>query len=98
MSSIRREIVSGDILHAALRRGIDKLADTVKITMGPKGKLVLIQRPQGHPTVTKDGVTVANAINLVDEVENLAAQIIKEAAAPRILYVHILSAYLLQKT
>ena len=81
MSSIRREIVSGDILHAALRRGIDKLADTVKITMGPKGKLVLIQRPQGHPTVTKDGVTVANAINLVDEVENLAAQIIKEAAA-----------------
>ena len=77
----KRTIVSGDDLTIALKRGIDKLADTVKITMGPKGKLVLIQRPNQHPTVTKDGVTVANAINLEDEVENLGAQIIKEAAA-----------------
>lgn len=81
MDTTKREIVSGDSLRAALKRGIDQLADTVKVTMGPKGRLVLIQRQQGHPTVTKDGVTVANAINLVDEVENLGAQIIKEAAA-----------------
>lgn len=81
MDTIKREIVTGDDLKDGLKRGINKLADTVKVTMGPKGKLVLIQKPIGHPVVTKDGVTVANAINLVDEVENLAAQIIKEAAA-----------------
>ena len=81
MDLIKREIVEGDALKNALRRGIDRLADTVKITMGPKGRLVLIQKKSGHPIVTKDGVTVANAINLVDEVENLGAQIIKEAAA-----------------
>jgi len=81
MSLTKRIIVDGDELTSKLKRGIDKLANTVKTTMGPKGKLVLIQRPGNHPIVTKDGVTVANAINLQDEVENLAAQIIKEAAA-----------------
>ena len=78
---IKRDIITGDDLKNGLKRGIDKLANTVKVTMGPKGKLVLIQKPAGHPIVTKDGVTVATAINLVDEVENLAAQIIKESAA-----------------
>ena len=63
------------------QKGINKLAGAVKITMGPKGKLVLIHRPSNHPIVTKDGVTVAQAINLVDEVENLGAQIIKESAS-----------------
>jgi len=81
MDMIKREIIEGDDLTAALRRGIDKLANTVKITLGPKGKLVLIQRPGMHPIVTKDGVTVANSINLEDEVENLGAQIIREAAS-----------------
>ena len=78
MITTKREIVSGDELTSKLKRGIDKLADTVKSTMGPKGKLVLIQRLGEHPIVTKDGVTVASAINLKDEVENLGAQIIKD--------------------
>lgn len=78
---LKRRIISGEELTSALRRGVDKLADTVKTTMGPKGKLVLIQRKNLHPIVTKDGVTVANAINLSDEVENLGARVIKESAA-----------------
>ena len=77
----KRRIISGEDLTSSLRRGVDKLADTVKSTMGPKGKLVLIQRDNLHPIVTKDGVTVANAINLSDEVENLGARVIKESAA-----------------
>ena len=79
--NVKRRIISGEDLTSAIRRGVDKLSDTVKTTMGPKGKLVLIQRPGIHPIVTKDGVTVANAINLVDEVENLGARVIKESAA-----------------
>lgn len=78
---VKRKIISGEMLTSSIRRGVDKLADTVKSTMGPKGKLVLIQRPDDHPIVTKDGVTVANAINLVDEVENLGARVIKESAS-----------------
>ncbi len=71
MNEIKRTIVAGEELTSGLRRGIDKLANTVKTTMGPKGKLVLIERPGLHPIITKDGVTVANAINLEDEVEKL---------------------------
>ena len=67
--------------EAFKEKGVDTLANAVKTTMGPKGKLVLIQRGHGHPSVTKDGVTVANAINLVDEVENLGAKVLKEAAS-----------------
>ncbi len=78
---IKREIYSGQELDSKLQKGIDKLANAVKVTMGPKGKLVLIHRPGQHPIVTKDGVTVAQAVNLVDEVENLGAQIIKESAS-----------------
>jgi len=79
--TIKRKVVAGDELYSALKKGIDTLADTVKTTMGPKGKLVLIQRPGKHPIVTKDGVTVAQSIELTDEVQNLGAQIIKESAA-----------------
>ena len=78
---IKREINSGQELDSHLQKGINKLADAVKTTMGPQGKLVLINRPGLHPIVTKDGVTVAQAINLVNEIENLGAQIIKEAAS-----------------
>jgi chaperonin GroEL len=78
---IKRKIISGEELTTGLRRGVDKLADTVKTTMGPKGKFVLIQRDNLHPIVTKDGVTVANAINLSDEIENLGARVIREAAS-----------------
>ena len=65
----------------ALKSGVDKLADAVKVTLGPKGRNVVIEKKFGAPTVTKDGVTVAQAVNLVDEVENLGAQIIKESAS-----------------
>ena len=78
---IKREIYSGQDLDIKIKRGIDKLANTVKVTMGPKGKLVLIHRPGQHPLVTKDGVTVAQSINLIDEVENLGVQILKESAS-----------------
>ena len=78
---IKREIYSGQELDTKLQKGINKLSNAVKVTMGPKGKLVLIHRPGNHPIVTKDGVTVAQAINLSDEVENLGAQIIKESAS-----------------
>lgn len=81
MSEIKRSIVTGEELNSGIKRGVDKLSNTVKSTMGPKGRLVLIQRPGMHPIVTKDGVTVANAVNLVDEVENLGARVIKESAA-----------------
>ena len=78
---IKREIYSGQELDTLLQKGVNKLSDTVKVTMGPKGKLVLIQRQGLHPLVTKDGVTVAQSINLENEVENLGAQIIKESAS-----------------
>lgn len=78
---IKREIYSGQELDTLLQKGVNKLSDTVKVTMGPKGKLVLIQRKGAHPLVTKDGVTVAQSINLENEVENLGAQIIKESAS-----------------
>ena len=68
MQEIKRDIYSGQELDTLLKKGVDKLANTVKTTMGPKGKLVLIHRPGQHPIVTKDGVTVAQAINLVNEV------------------------------
>jgi chaperonin GroEL len=78
---IKREIYTGQELDLKLKKGIDKLANAVKVTMGPKGKLVLISREGRHPIVTKDGVTVAQSINLADEVENLGVQILKESAS-----------------
>src|SRR5256884_6405242 len=66
--------------RARLKRGVDKLADAVKITLGPKGRNVVIEKKFGNPTVTKDGVTVAKEIELEDEVENMGAQMVKEAA------------------
>ena len=81
MQEIKREIYSGQELDSLLQKGINKLAEAVKVTMGPKGKLVLIQRPGHHPVITKDGVTVAQSINLTNEVENLGVQVLKESAS-----------------
>lgn len=64
-----------------LLRGVNTLADAVKVTMGPRGRNVIIEQPGQHPILTKDGVTVAKAINLSDKVANLGAQMIKEAAS-----------------
>src|SRR5437773_355410 len=66
--------------RSRLKRGVDKLADAVKVTLGPKGRNVVIDKKFGNPTVTKDGVTVAKEIELEDEIENMGAQMVKEVA------------------
>src|ERR671918_502699 len=65
----------------AMKRGIAKLARAVKVTLGPKGRNVIIQKSFGSPTVTKDGVTVAKEIQLPDHYENMGAQMVKEVAS-----------------
>jgi chaperonin GroEL len=65
----------------SLRRGVDKLADAVKVTLGPKGRNVVLDKKFGSPTVTKDGVTVAKEIELEDPYENMGAQMVKEVAS-----------------
>jgi len=65
----------------ALKRGVDKLANAVKVTLGPKGRNVIIEKKFGAPTVTKDGVTVAKEIELDDKLENVGAQMVKEVAS-----------------
>src|SRR3989304_481411 len=66
--------------RAALKRGVDQLAEAVKVTLGPKGRNVVIEKKFGAPTITKDGVTVAKEIELTDPLENLGAQMVKEVA------------------
>ncbi len=66
--------------RAALKRGVDQLAEAVKVTLGPKGRNVVIDKKFGSPTVTKDGVTVAKEVELTDPVENMGAQMVKEVA------------------
>jgi chaperonin GroEL len=66
--------------RAALKRGVDQLAQAVKVTLGPKGRNVVIDRKFGAPTVTKDGVTVAKEVELSDAIENMGAQMVKEVA------------------
>ena len=65
----------------ALRRGVDQLSDTVKVTLGPKGRNVVLDKKFGSPTVTKDGVTVAKEVELEDPYENMGAQMLKEVAS-----------------
>ena len=77
----KREVLFREEFESSLKKGVDILADAVKTTMGPKGKLVLIQRQNQHPTVTKDGVTVARAVNLKNEIQNLGVSVLKEAAS-----------------
>src|SRR3990167_4164868 len=66
--------------RSAILRGVNKLADAVKVTLGPKGRNVVIEKKFGAPTITKDGVTVAKEIELTDPLENLGAQMVKEVA------------------
>jgi chaperonin GroEL len=66
--------------RAALKRGVDKLAEAVKVTLGPKGRNVVLDKKFGSPTITKDGVTVAKEVELSDPVENMGAQMVKEVA------------------
>ncbi len=75
-----KELQFGVDARARLKRGIDALADAVKITLGPKGRNVVIDKKFGSPTITKDGVTVAKEIELADPIENMGAQMVKEVA------------------
>jgi chaperonin GroEL len=63
-----------------MKKGVDTLADAVKVTLGPKGRNVVIEKKFGAPSVTKDGVTVAKEIELEDPIENMGAQMVKEVA------------------
>ena len=65
----------------SLKKGVDSLADAVKVTLGPKGRNVVIEKKYGAPLVTKDGVTVAKEIELEDPIENMGAQMVKEVAS-----------------
>jgi len=76
-----KQVIYGTASRAAILRGVNQLADTVKITLGPKGRNVVIDKRFGSPTVTKDGVTEAREIELKDPLENLGAQMVREVAA-----------------
>ena len=67
--------------RAAMMRGVNILADTVKVTLGPKGRNVVIDKSYGAPRITKDGVSVAKEIDLEDKFENMGAQMVKEVAS-----------------
>ena len=76
-----KQIVQGAPSRQAILRGINQLADAVKITLGPKGRNVVIDKKFGSPTITKDGVTVAKEIELKDPLENMGAQMLREVAS-----------------
>ncbi len=75
-----KEILNGMEARAALLRGVDKLSDTVKITLGPKGRNVVLDKKFGAPLITNDGVTIAKEIELDDPAENMGAQLVREVA------------------
>src|SRR6187399_1138313 len=76
-----KQIAFDSEAREAMRRGVSKLAKAVKVTLGPKGRNVIIQKSFGSPTVTKDGVTVAREIELEDKYENMGARMVREVAA-----------------
>src|SRR3989344_2549526 len=75
-----KQILFNDNARQALKRGVDKLADAVKVTLGPKGRNVVLDKGYGTPSITNDGVTIAKEIELDDKVENLGAELVKEVA------------------
>jgi chaperonin GroEL len=76
-----KQIVHGEESRQAILRGVNKLADAVKVTLGPKGRNVVLDKKFGSPTITKDGVTVAKEIELQDPLENMGAQMVREVAS-----------------
>ncbi len=76
-----KEIIFSDNARNKLARGVEKLTDAVKVTMGPRGRNVLIQKSYGSPVITKDGVSVAREIELADKLEDMGAQLVKEVAS-----------------
>ena len=75
-----KQILYGEDARRALERGVNTLADTVKITLGPKGRNVVLDKKFGTPLITNDGVTIAKEIELPDPFENMGAQIVKEVS------------------
>ena len=75
-----KQLIYGEDARKALQRGIDQLADTVKVTIGPKGRNVVLDKKYGAPLITNDGVTIAKEIELDDPYENMGAQLVKEVA------------------
>ena len=75
-----KEILYGEEARRALERGVNQLANTVKVTMGPKGRNVVLDKKYGAPLITNDGVTIARDIELDDAFENMGAQLVKEVA------------------
>jgi chaperonin GroEL len=75
------QITYGDSSRQSILRGINRLTDAVKVTLGPKGRNVILERQSGSPTITKDGVTVAREIDLKKPLENMGAQMVKEVAS-----------------
>lgn len=76
-----KQILFDEKARAILKRGVNKLADAVKITLGPKGRAVVLEKGYGSPVITHDGVTIAKEIELEDKVENIGAELIKEVAS-----------------
>src|SRR5215212_1039507 len=76
-----KQIVYGENSRQAILRGVNALADAVKVTLGPKGRNVVLDKKFGSPTITKDGVTVAKEIELKDPLENMGAQMVREVAS-----------------
>ena len=76
-----KQVIHGEDSRQAILRGINQLADAVKITLGPKGRNVVIDKKFGSPTITKDGVTVAKEIELKEPLENMGAQMVREVAS-----------------
>ena len=76
-----KQILFKDEARAAIKRGVDILADAVKVTLGPKGRNVALDKGYGSPTITKDGVTVAKDIELDDKFQNIGAELVKEVAS-----------------
>ena len=76
-----KQVIHGEESRAAILRGVNQLADAVKVTLGPKGRNVVIDKKFGSPTITKDGVTVAKEIELSDPLENMGAQMVREVAS-----------------
>ena len=76
-----KQIIFNEEARAKMKAGVDKLANAVKVTLGPKGRNVVLDKGYGAPTITKDGVSVAKEIELEDKFENLGAEIVKEVAS-----------------
>src|SRR5512135_1215991 len=76
-----KNLIYNEQARRALERGVNKVADAVKVTLGPKGRNVVLDKKWGSPTITKDGVTVAKEIELEDPYENMGAQLVREVAS-----------------